>query len=43
MHYNTETQKPRENNLDLFSLAGTETLRKQLTVLNSTVDIKLHG
>ena len=43
MHYNTETQKPRENSLDLFSLPGTETLRKQLTVLNSTVDIKLHG
>lgn len=27
------TQKPRENNLDLFSLAQSETPRKQLTVL----------
>ena len=43
MHYNIETQKPRQNNLDLFSLAGTETLREQLTLLNSTVNIKLHG
>ena len=42
-HFNIETQKAEESNLDLFSLPLTETPREQLTVLISTVNIKLHG
>lgn len=42
-YYDVQTQKPRENNLHLFSLAYSKTPREQLTELVSTVNIKLHG